>query len=166
MPRMLHTGQIIIDLVMALDTLPPSGGDALASSASFHAGGGFNVMAAARRELARQAMRDEGITPTLPPDPHTDTGLCVALTEASAERTFISYIGAEGVLSADDLQQVQVAHDDYVYVSGYSLLHAGKAQPLLDWLLVLPGDVHISFDPGSAGPHRYVHAGGCPEGAG
>ena len=77
MPRMLHTGQIIIDLVMALDTLPPSGGDALASSASFHAGGGFNVMAAARRnglpalylgrhgqgrfgELARQAMRDEG----------------------------------------------------------------------------------------------------------
>lgn len=165
MPRLLHTGQIIIDLVMALDTLPPSGGDALASSASFHAGGGFNVMAAARRnglpalylgrhgqgrfgELARQAMRDEGITPTLPPDPHTDTGLCVALTEASAERTFISYIGAEGVLSTDDLQQVQVAHDDYVYVSGYSLLQAGKAQPLLDWLLALPGDVHISLDPG------------------
>ena len=165
MPRLLHTGQIIIDLVMALDTLPPSGGDALASSASFQAGGGFNVMAAARRsgldtaylgrhgqgqmgELARQAMFSEGITATLPPDPHQDTGLCVALTEASAERTFISYIGVEGVLTADDLQQVRVAQDDYVYVSGYSLLEPGKAQPLIAWLLALPNDIHLSFDPG------------------
>ena len=49
MSRLLHTGQVIVDLVMGLDTLPASGGDVLANSASFQVGGGFNVMAAARR---------------------------------------------------------------------------------------------------------------------
>ena len=49
MSRLLHTGQVIVDLVMALDTLPATGGDVLAQSASFETGGGFNVMAAARR---------------------------------------------------------------------------------------------------------------------
>ena len=165
MARLLHTGQVIVDLAMALDTLPRSGGDALAHSASFHPGGGFNVMAAAQRnglqsvylgrhgqgqfgDLARQAMHAEGIQMTLPVDPGKDTGLCVALTEASAERTFISCIGAEGGLSADDLAQVSVQPDDYVYVSGYSLLHSDKARPLLSWILSLAADVHLSFDPG------------------
>lgn len=39
MSRLLHTGQVIVDLVMALDTLPATGGDVLAQSASFEAGG-------------------------------------------------------------------------------------------------------------------------------
>lgn len=165
MSRLLHTGQVIVDLAMALDTLPRSGGDTLAHSARFHAGGGFNVMAAAQRnglqtvylgrhgkgqfgELARQAMKTEGIQMALPIDPHKDTGLCVALTEASAERTFISCIGAEGGLSAQDLDHVTVQPDDYVYVSGYSLLHPDKAWPLLSWIQGLPPSVHLSFDPG------------------
>jgi hypothetical protein len=33
MPKMLHTGQVIIDLVMAVDKLPQIGGDVLAQSA-------------------------------------------------------------------------------------------------------------------------------------
>ncbi len=37
---------------------------------------------------------------------------------------------------------------DYVYVSGYSLLHAGKAQALLDWTLALPDAINVVFDPG------------------
>ena len=49
MARLLHTGQVIVDLAMALDTLPRSGGDVLAHDACFYAGGGFNVMAAAQR---------------------------------------------------------------------------------------------------------------------
>jgi hypothetical protein len=41
-------------------------------------------------------------------------------------------------LSVEDLAQVAPRADDYVYVSGYSLLLEGKAQALLDWLLALP----------------------------
>ncbi|WP_205547394.1 PfkB family carbohydrate kinase [Pseudomonas carnis] len=165
MSRLLHTGQVIVDLVMGLDTLPASGGDVLANSASFQVGGGFNVMAAARRnglpvvylgrhgdgrfgELARAAMQAEGVEMALAASAGKDTGLCVSLTEASIERTFISHLGAEGELSADDLAQIVPRIDDYVYVSGYSLLLEGKAQPLLDWLLALPREIVVVFDPG------------------
>ncbi len=165
MSRLLHSGQVIVDLVMGLDTLPASGGDVLAHSASFQDGGGFNVMAAARRnglpvvylgrhgdgrfgELARAAMQAEGVEMALAASAGKDTGLCVSLTEASTERTFISYIGAEGELSVDDLAQIVPRIDDYVYVSGYSLLLEGKAQPLLDWLLALPREIVVVFDPG------------------
>jgi sugar/nucleoside kinase (ribokinase family) len=162
---MLHTGQVIIDLVMAVDKLPQAGGDVLAQSASFEAGGGFNVMAAAQRnglpvvylgrhgtgrfgDLARDAMNAEGIRIGITERAERDTGLCVAITDASAERSFVSYIGAEGELSAEDLASVPAEAGDYVYVSGYSLLHVGKAQPLVDWVLTLPEAVSVVFDPG------------------
>ena len=165
MSRLLHTGQVIVDLVMALDTLPASGGDVLAQSASFETGGGFNVMAAARRnglpvvylgrhgngrfgDLARAAMVAEGVEMAQAPSAEKDTGLCVSLTEATTERTFISHIGAEGELTAEDLASVLPQSDDYVYVSGYSLLLEGKAQALLDWLLALPREITVVFDPG------------------
>ncbi|WP_112196494.1 PfkB family carbohydrate kinase [Pseudomonas sp. LG1E9] len=165
MSRLLHTGQVIVDLVMALDTLPASGGDVLAQSASFEAGGGFNVMAAARRnglpvvylgrhgdgrfgDLARAAMQAEGVEMAQAASKGKDTGLCVSLTEATTERTFISHIGVEGDLSAEDLARVVPQADDYVYVSGYSLLLEGKAQALLDWLLGLPREITVVFDPG------------------
>lgn len=165
MSRLLHTGQVIVDLVMALDTLPATGGDVLAQSASFETGGGFNVMAAARRnglpvvylgrhgrgrfgDLARAAMQAEGVEMAQAASVGKDTGLCVSLTEASTERTFISHIGAEGDLSAEDLADVVPRADDYVYVSGYSLLLDGKAQALLDWLLALPREITVVFDPG------------------
>ena len=165
MPRLLHTGQVMIDLVMAVNKLPHSGGDVLAQSASFEAGGGFNVMAAAQRnglpvvylgrhgtgrfgDLAREAMHAEGIRIGITHRAERDTGLCVALTEASAERSFISYIGAEGELTAEDLASVPAEAGDYVYVSGYSLLHGGKAQALVDWVLDLPRGINVVFDPG------------------
>ncbi|MGF6285878.1 sugar/nucleoside kinase (ribokinase family) [Pseudomonas sp. BT76 TE3572] len=165
MPRLLHTGQVMIDLVMAVDKLPHSGGDVLAQSASFEAGGGFNVMAAAQRnglpvvylgrhgtgrfgDLAREAMNAEGIRIGITHRAERDTGLCVALTEASAERSFISYIGAEGELNAEDLASVPARAGDYVYVSGYSLLHGGKARALVDWVLDLPRGINVVFDPG------------------
>jgi sugar/nucleoside kinase (ribokinase family) len=162
---MLHTGQVIIDLVMAVDKLPQIGGDVLAQSAGFEAGGGFNVMAAAVRnglpvvylgrhgsgrfgDLARQAMNAEGIHIGITEPAQKDTGLCVALTDASAERSFISYIGAEGEVTQADLNSVPAEAGDYVYLSGYSLLHAGKAQALLDWTLALPDSIDVVFDPG------------------
>lgn len=165
MSRLLHTGQVIVDLVMALETLPATGGDVLAQSASFEAGGGFNVMAAARRnglpvvylgrhgngrfgDLARAAMQAEGVEMAQAASPDKDTGLCVSLTEATTERTFISHLGAEGELTAEDLARVVPQADDYVYVSGYSLLLEGKAQALLDWLLALPREITVVFDPG------------------
>ena len=163
--RLLYTGQVVVDLVMALDALPRSGGDVLSSSAKFETGGGFNVMAAACRnglqtvylgrhgngrfgELARQSMAVEGIEIATPASDDQDTGLSVALIEPSAERSFISYVGAEGGLSAQDLNSVAVQAGDYVFVSGYSLLHKNKVATLLGWLADLPKGAGVVFDPG------------------
>ncbi|WP_460042340.1 PfkB family carbohydrate kinase [Pseudomonas sp. S2_H01] len=163
--RLLYTGQVVVDLVMALDALPRSGGDVLARSATFETGGGFNVMAAACRnglltvylgrhgagrfgDLARGAMTAEGIEIATPGSDDQDTGLSVALIEPSAERSFISYVGAEGGLSRDDLHSVAVQPEDYVFVSGYSLLHKHKVSALLSWLAELPKGAGVVFDPG------------------
>ncbi|TDV70138.1 PfkB family carbohydrate kinase [Pseudomonas sp. LP_7_YM] len=163
--RLLYTGQVVVDLVMALDALPRSGGDVLASSATFETGGGFNVMAAACRnglqtfylgrhgkgrfgDLARQAMLAEGIAIAVPASDEQDTGLSVALIEPSAERSFISYVGAEGGLSGRDLFSTVVQSEDYVFVSGYSLLHKHKVWTLLEWLRELPEGASVVFDPG------------------
>jgi sugar/nucleoside kinase (ribokinase family) len=163
--RLLYTGQVVVDLVMGLDALPRPGGDILARSAQFEFGGGFNVMAAACRnglqtvylgrhgagrfgDLARQALAAEGIHVATQVCEDQDTGLSVALIEPSAERSFISYVGAEGGLSAEDLRSVVVQPTDYVFVSGYSLLHKDKVSTLLAWLGKLPKGTNVVFDPG------------------
>lgn len=163
--RLLYTGQVVVDLVMGLDALPLSGGDVLAHSARFEVGGGFNVMAAARRhglatlylgrhgqgrfgDMARQAMADEGIDAQSVMTEGQDTGLSVALIEPSAERTFISHVGAEGEIALADLRRVEVREGDFVFVSGYSLSHPRKAGLLLEWLDEVRVPVTLVFDPG------------------
>ncbi|MDN7182810.1 PfkB family carbohydrate kinase [Caballeronia sp. SEWSISQ10-4 2] len=163
--RLIHTGQVIVDLVMQIDALPAPGGDVLAHHASFEVGGGFNVMAAARRsgmrvvypgglgrgrfgDMARQALAQEGVEIAAPEVADRDTGVCVAIVDASAERTFVSHMGAESVLDRHVLDALSVNGNDIVYVSGYSLMLADKGAVLVDWLEELPSETRIAFDPG------------------
>ncbi len=163
--RLIHTGQVIVDLVMQIDTLPAPGGDVLAHNASFEVGGGFNVMAAARRsgmrvaypgghghgrfgDMARQALLQEGVEIAGPEVADQDTGLCVAIVDASAERTFVSHMGAESVLERHVLDALAVTARDIIYVSGYSLMLADKGAVLVEWLEQLPADTRVAFDPG------------------
>jgi ribokinase len=163
--RLVHTGQVVIDLVMRVPALPPVGGDVLASSTVEQAGGGFNVMAAAARagagvvytgghgsgprgDLARAALAAEGITVALPPAPDADTGLCVVLVDDSGERTFVTGSGAETAVAGT---MAAVGAADVVYVSGYSLLVPEKAEQILALtggsVLVDPGPLVAEIDP-------------------
>lgn len=149
--RLVHTGQVVLDLVMRVPSLPPAGGDVLAEGTELLAGGGFNVMAAAARsgarvvyagahgtgrfaDQARESLRDEGIEVAQPQQPDSDNGICVALVEPSGERTFVTGVGAEGLLLPEQLAQVRTEAEDIVYISGYSLLHPSNRQALLAWL--------------------------------
>ena len=162
--RLVHTGQVVVDLVMTVPALPPRGGDVLASSTNLLPGGGFNVMAAAARsgarvlyagshgtgafgDLARAALLTEGVELAHPPVSEVDTGVVVVLVDASGERTFATGTGAEGRLRAELLGRVTPKTDDVVYVSGYSWLHEINRGALLEWLPRLPGS-RILFDPG------------------
>lgn len=162
--RLVHTGQVVVDLVMTVPALPPAGGDVLATSTNLLPGGGFNVMSAAARsgarvlyagshgtggfgDTVRAALAAEGIELAHAPSSEMDTGVVVALVDATGERTFATGTGAEGRLRADRLEHVRPAPDDVVYVTGYSLLHQCNRIALLSWLPRLPGSM-VLFDPG------------------
>jgi ribokinase len=172
--RLVHTGQVILDLVMRVPGMPPVGGDVFASHTDLLPGGGFNVMAAAARagadvvyagghgggrfgDLVRDALAAEGITAALPPTPGADTGICVVLVDGTGERTFVTGSGAESSIDPATLAAVEVTAGDVVYVSGYSLLVPDKATVLLDRLadldrstvLVDPGPLVGEIDPAS-----------------
>jgi sugar/nucleoside kinase (ribokinase family) len=163
--RLLHLGNVVIDVVLAIPALPDRGGDVLASATTATPGGGFNVMAAAARqglpvayagalgtgpfaELAAAALAAEGIDVLQPPNPDLDTGVVISLVEAGGERTFVTGPGAEARLRADDLARVLASPADAVYLSGYGLLHASNRPALLGWLAGLNGSSPVFFDPG------------------
>ncbi|WP_017596242.1 PfkB family carbohydrate kinase [Nocardiopsis potens] len=163
-PRLFHVGGVIADVVLEVDALPEPGGDALATSSRTLPGGGFNVMAAAARsgmpvvyggahgtgpygDMAREALRAEGVAVAHPPKPGLDTGFCVALVDASAERTFVTSLGAESELTLGELRALRPAPGDFAYAVGYSLLPAPHAADLLTWIAGLPPEVRLVFDP-------------------
>ena len=135
--RVIHTGQVVIDLTLRIEAIPEPGGDVFANESSMAVGGGFNVLAAARRlgaetlyagplgegpfaEAAREALETIGVDHVGPVVPG-DQGYCVAMTAARAERTFISTCGAETRGPVDAFDHLEVSGDDVVYLSGYSL---------------------------------------------
>jgi ribokinase len=155
--RLVHTGQVVVDLVLRIDRMPPRGGDILASEFAQTAGGGFNVMAAAARsgasvlyagshgvgvngDVVRTAMLREGVQIAHPAS-EPDTGVVVALVEQDGERTFVTSPGAEG-----HFRPVATDPTDVVYLTGYSFTHQHNVDALLNWLPDVPGKV--LFDPG------------------
>ena len=76
-----------------------------------------------------------------------DSGNCVAMISGDAERTFVSWPGAESVLSLDMMAPVSVAPGDWVFTSGYTLSYPGSRDALTDWIEALPADIPFVFDP-------------------
>lgn len=121
--RLLHLGNVVVDVVLDVPSLPDRGGDVLASGTRATPGGGFNVMVAAARqglpasyagahgsgpfaELARAALVAAGIELVQRPKPGLDTGFVVSLVEPDGERTFVTSRGAEATLTSADLAEV------------------------------------------------------------
>jgi sugar/nucleoside kinase (ribokinase family) len=165
--RVIHTGQALVDLTVEVPTLPGRGQNVMASSASQAAGGAVNILLAAVRQgatcvhagaigtgpngdLIRSALDAEGVTWSAPAITDADTGLCIVMVEASAERTFVTTMQAERRISVGSLASCAPVAGDVVCVTGYSLAVASTRDPLLDWLPTLPDAVQIVLDPGAA----------------
>lgn len=165
--RLVHTGQVFVDLVMRVDRLPPVGGDILATATDLGVGGAFTVLAAAVRagaravyagglgegrlaDLASAALSAEGIGTALAPTAGVDIGVCLALVDRDGERTLVTSGGAELDVEPAALAAVPVATGDVVYLTGYSLLAPAKRATLLDWLAGLPvrPGPRVLLDPG------------------
>jgi sugar/nucleoside kinase (ribokinase family) len=168
--RLVSLGNVIIDIVAAVEGLPERGGDVLASRAGLEVGGGFNLMAAAARQglevgyagalgrgpfgdLAREALAAEGIGLLLPEtvDEPPDTGFDVVLVDAAGERTFVTAVGAEAGLTGQRLDHVDIRPTDALVISGYGLLHAANRHAILERLPRLTPDTTVCYDPGPLG---------------
>jgi sugar/nucleoside kinase (ribokinase family) len=152
--RLVVIGSVIVDVLMSVPRLPDRGGDVLASRAAAQAGGGFNVLAAARRlglptALAGRvgdALAAEGIERLMPPA-HGDTGFCVGLVEPDSERTFVTSPGVESELTVADLDGVEVRAGDALYLSGYDLCYPVTGPAVAAWCIDLT-DSLLVLDPG------------------
>lgn len=162
--RIVYTGNVIVDIGLAVDAIPEPGGDTIATASEITAGGGYNVMTAAARDgarvvyagqygtghfgaIVRDALTKGGFTVAGPGRDDLDSGYCVVLVDPSAERTFITHVGAEGRLGRGDLERVPIGPEDLVIVSGYGLAHPLNADALTAWLPGLPAAATVVLDP-------------------
>lgn len=162
--RLVLVGGILVDVVLYVPHVPEAGGDVLASAASVTTGGGFNVLAAARRQglagvylgrhgtgrfgdQARADLAAEGIAVGQPPSTEDDSGFCVGLVDDAAERTYATHPGVEGRMTAALLAGVALEPDDTVWLSGYDLAYP-HGPLVVPWFARLPARHRTLFDPG------------------
>ncbi|CAB4941646.1 unannotated protein [freshwater metagenome] len=167
MSRVIHTGQALVDVVVEVPDLPVRGQNVMAASATDYAGGAVTVLVAAARfgaacvhagahgtgphgDLVRAALDSEGIALSAPAVPALDTGICVVMVEPSAERTFVTTLGAEREISVESLAASAPRAGDLVCVTGFSLALDRTRDPLLAWLPTLDPEVVVVLDPGAA----------------
>lgn len=176
--RVIHTGQVVIDLTLRIEALPEPGGDVFADEAGMGLGGGYNVLVAARRlgvetlfagTLGRgpfSQAADAGLAAIgavhVGARVDGDLGYCVAMTDARAERTFVSAAGAETRDPLDAFDRLEVGAEDVVYVSGYSLAHAANTAALERLVRRLVGSTGRTGDGGGGRSSGGGAAGGRP----
>ncbi|KNX36913.1 PfkB family carbohydrate kinase [Luteipulveratus halotolerans] len=173
MSRVIHTGQALVDVVVDVPGLPGRGGNAMASSYERYAGGAVNILVAAARtgaaavhagavgtgpngDLVREALSAENVQVATQPVDDVDTGICFVMIEPSAERTFVTTLGAERRITPESLAASAPVDDDIVCVTGYTLL-GETCEPLLGWLESLDASVVVVLDPGA--PFAELDAG-------
>ncbi|HEX5405764.1 MAG TPA: PfkB family carbohydrate kinase [Pseudonocardiaceae bacterium] len=162
-PRLVHVGNVLVDVVLYLPALPEPGGDVLASASAITPGGGLNVLVAATRQglpsvyggrigtgpfgdLCRAALTEAGIHAPQPAVADQDTGFTVALVDPTGERTFATSPGAEAQLTIEHLAALTVRPTDVVYVSGYGLAYPVNGPAITAWLSTV--DATVIVDPG------------------
>ena len=163
--RVVLMGQILVDLAVRGDALPGPGGDVWAVDEGMHVGGGFNALVAARRmgaeavslspigegpysSLIQAALAREGIADAGPRIAGIDNGFCIAFTDRTGERTFISTKGAETMAPASawaDFVRTMTPRD-VLYVDGYLMDHPANREAAQAALRALPEGVRVVLD--------------------
>lgn len=162
---MVLMGQILVDLAVRGEALPAPGGDVWASDEGMHVGGGFNALVAARRMgaqavslspighgpyslLIQQALQRAEITDAGPHIDGIDNGFCIAFTDQSGERTFISTRGAETRAPASAWADftATMRPGDVLYIDGYLMDHPANRQAAQAALEALPAGVQVILD--------------------
>ena len=92
-----------------------------------------------------QSHRD-GVLNQLPE--FADSATRTLLIEPSGRRSFITTEGVEAEPQIEDLEHLELVGGDWVYATGYDLVHPSSSAVLSAWLLRLPQDVELIVDLG------------------
>lgn len=161
--KTLVVGAAIIDILMKIDRLPKSGEDILCSESKTAVGGcAYNVANTLKNldcpvdlcvpvgrgpyaDIITRALEKSGYD-ILIRDESQDNGYCLALVEASGERTFITVQGSEGSFKEEWLDSLDMSQYDRIYVAGYEV-YGACGMVISKWLSTLSGK-QIFFAPG------------------
>lgn len=160
--RLLHIGSAVVDYVYHIAALPQHGAEVTASDYQVMPGGGFNLMVAAIRaglpvafagqhgtgpngDILRAAMAREGVEVLTAANPVIDSGVCTVLVTDDAERTFISWPGAESwpIENFD----IEAGESDWLFASGYTLSYPDSAASVAATIEGLAKNLPLVFDP-------------------
>ncbi|MDO5672313.1 MAG: PfkB family carbohydrate kinase [Actinomycetaceae bacterium] len=162
--RVIVVGAAVLDVVVRVPNLPLPGDDIPATQEYRGVGGcGANVVRALRRldvpalaalpcgsgplsqELLHR-LKTLGLTSAFQRK-EGDIGWSMALVEPNGQRSFVSVGGVEEHWNREELDALDIADNDLLYLSGYEIA-CPTGQVLVDWFSSLPHTVTLVFDPG------------------
>ncbi|TFF23201.1 ribokinase [Jiella endophytica] len=164
MARLVHLGGAVMDYVYRVPALPERAAELMAASFARLPGGAVNMMVAARRtglatacgghlgtgpdgDALRAFLSAESIEVLLPPLADIDSGNCTVLVTPDAERSFISWPGAEARADGFAGLADRLSAGDWLAVSGYVLSYPACREAILALVETLDPDVRVIFDP-------------------
>lgn len=161
--RLVLAGSVVVDVQLSVPDRPRPGRDVLAGRAHAEVGGGFAVLAAARRHglpaayagrhgagpfgaQVRVALADEGVELLLPRDDGGDSGFRTVLVEPDGRRSVVISPGVEARLGGGVLSAVHPGAGDAVHVSGHDLAYRRTGPAIASWLAGLDPGVFVVCD--------------------
>ena len=168
----LVVGDLMVDVVAAVDEPITYGSDADAHVRFSGGGGGANVAAwlatggadvtlvsRVGEDLAGRGAVDElralGVDVRPAIDRERPTGTCVVVVTPDGERTMLPDRGANDALGSGDVGDALLVPGGHLHLSGYVLLHEGSRPAGLDVLArARRAGMTVSVDPASAAPLR------------
>ena len=170
--RLVLVGSVIVDILMYVDKFVVYGSDQMAKDKHISAGGGFNVLVAAKQSgldcilagkvgtgfFGRQITRDlelYNIDFPIGFDKDSDSGFTVGVIDDTKVNTFVTYPGAESKLTLDELNKIEFNDGDAVYISGYDLLYPVSGASIRALISSLSPSVLLVVDSGPLFPKNF-----------
>ena len=142
--RVISLGEVWVDIMMDVDSLPESGGFAASRSTIPTIDGSYRALLASRlmgtptahagiigagpwASMIRHAFYEHDITHIGPDRLDADTGFRLVLNDANGGKTFIATYGAEAQGGADTFDGIDLQPGDVVSISSNSLMDATAA---------------------------------------
>ena len=163
MKKIYVIGSTVVDMIINVDHLPTTKADIHISSQMASMGGcAYNVSDTVRNfgtpsvlfspvgsgiygDFVRSGLRKKGLISPIPPVEMAN-GCCYCFVEENGERTFVSYHGAEYLIQAEWLEEIDVEEVHSIYICGLEI-EEKTGENIVKWMEKHP-QIPAFFAPG------------------